>query len=29
MPMVGKPLREINHNDLLLLCKKKWCKDEQ
>jgi hypothetical protein len=29
MPMLGKPLREINHNDLLLLCKKSWREDEQ
>ena len=29
MPMVGKPLRDIDHNDLLLLCKKSWREDEQ
>jgi hypothetical protein len=29
MPMLGKPLREINHNELLLLCKKSWREDEQ
>jgi Putative DNA-binding domain len=29
MPMVGKPLREIDQNDLLLLCKKSWREDEQ
>ena len=29
MPMVGKPLRDIDHNDLLLLCKKNWREDEQ
>jgi len=29
MPMVGKPLREIDHSDLLLLCKKKWREDKQ
>jgi hypothetical protein len=27
--MVGKPLRDIDHNDLLLLCKKSWREDEQ
>jgi hypothetical protein len=29
MPMIGKPLREIDRNDLLLLCKKNWREDEQ
>lgn len=29
MPMLGKPLREIDHNDLLLLCRKNWRVDEQ
>jgi len=29
MPMVDKPLREIDHNDLLVLCKKKCREDEQ
>jgi Putative DNA-binding domain len=29
MPMVGKPLREIDQNDLLLLVKKSWREDEQ
>src|ERR1039457_46851 len=29
MPMLDKPLREIDRNDLLLLCKKNWRVDEQ
>lgn len=29
MPMLGKPLHEIDQNDLQLLCKKSWREDEQ